>query len=396
MKKLIQYLLLFIVIISANAENIEPSSKKDRGIILKNNVTKKAITNQRIALVIGNSNYNGVLSKLSNPTNDASSMKILLEQQGFEVIYAENSSKKSMKKILKRFYTALKNAAVGMFYFSGHGIEVEGQNYLIPTDAKLEEKSDTEYEAISLNKIIKRMQNIGNQLNIVVLDACRNDPFSRAIGTGGLAKMEPIGMFVSYATGAGKVASDGKVGENGLFTKSLMKHMQQPLELREVFQQTRAEVYALSNHKQFPAIYDQTINGKFYFTTSTPAQRSSKRETKKSIKFPKKNSLKGVSTPEALYVPQLNINSTLEKSFSIRTLKSKMINGMTEVAFEIQNKTNAKKSLQYKVKWLDNEGFEVAESLSIWQPLFVEANDFKRVKTIAPMPTIHACKIYFK
>jgi len=156
-----------------------------------------------------------------------------------------------------------------MFYFSGHGIEVDGQNYLVPVDAKIEAKSDTEFEAIALNRITKRMQNMGNRLNIIVLDACRNDPFSRSIGTGGLAKVEPIGMFVSYATGAGSVASDGRAGGHGLFTESLINHMKQGLDLRDVFQQTRAEVYAKSNKKQFPAIYDQTINGRFYFTQPT-------------------------------------------------------------------------------------------------------------------------------
>jgi len=224
---------------------------------------------QRVALVIGNNNYRGVLSKLSNPINDARSIRDILKQRGFEVIYHEDTTKRGMRDSLNQFYKAIKRGGVGMFYFSGHGIEVDGQNYLIPVDAKIEAKSDTEFEAIALNRITKRMQNVGNRLNIVVLDACRNDPFSRSVGTGGLAKVEPIGMFVSYSTGAGSVASDGAVGGHGLFTESLIKHMKQGLDLRDVFQQTRAEVYAKSNEKQFPAIYDQTINGRFYFTQPT-------------------------------------------------------------------------------------------------------------------------------
>ncbi|NEW61126.1 caspase family protein [Sulfurovum sp. bin170] len=228
---------------------------------------------QRVALVIGNSDYRGVLSKLSNPINDAKSIKNILEQRGFKVIYSEDTTKKSMKSSLNQFYTAIKKGGVGMFYFSGHGIEVDGQNYLIPVDAKIEAKSDTEFEAIALNKITKRMQNIGNRLNIVVLDACRNDPFSRSIGTGGLAKVEPIGMFVSYSTGAGSVASDGRAGGHGLFTESLIKYMGQELDLRDVFQKTRKDVYTQSNKKQFPAIYDQTINGGFYFTTPTASSK---------------------------------------------------------------------------------------------------------------------------
>jgi len=240
----------------------------NRGLKIQGTANKE----QRVALVIGNNDYQGVLSKLNNPINDAKSIKNMLEKRGFKVIYVENTTKKSMRNSLNKFYAIIKKGGVGMFYFSGHGIEVDGQNYLIPVDAKIGAKSDTEFEAIALNRITKRMQNIGNRLNIVVLDACRNDPFSRSLGTGGLAKVEPIGMFVSYSTGAGSVASDGRAGGHGLFTESLIKYMGQELDLRDVFQKTRKDVYLKSNKKQFPAIYDQTINGRFYFTAPTSSK----------------------------------------------------------------------------------------------------------------------------
>lgn len=256
---------------TACASDFHTDSTQSRAVKVKTNTNQE----QRVALVIGNNDYQGVLSKLSNPVNDARAIKGMLEQRGFRVIYNENGTKRGMKKSLDEFYSSISQGGVGMFYFSGHGIEVDGQNYLIPVDAKIDAKSDTEYEAIALNRITKRMQNIGNRLNIVVLDACRNDPFSRSLGKGGLAKVEPIGMFVSYSTGAGSVASDGRAGGHGLFTESLIKYMGQPLDLRDVFQKTRKDVYVQSNQKQFPAIYDQTINGKFYFTPPT-GQSSSK------------------------------------------------------------------------------------------------------------------------
>ncbi len=256
------FLLMVLLNFTACASDFHSNSIQSRAVKVKTNTSQE----QRVALVIGNSDYQGVLSKLSNPVNDARSIKGMLEQRGFRVIYNENGTKRGMKKSLDAFYTSIAQGGVGMFYFSGHGIEVDGQNYLIPVDAKIDVKSDTEYEAIALNRITKRMQNIGNRLNIVVLDACRNDPFSRSLGKGGLAKVEPIGMFVSYSTGAGSVASDGRAGGHGLFTESLIKYMGQPLDLRDVFQKTRKDVYLQSNQKQFPAIYDQTINGRFYFT----------------------------------------------------------------------------------------------------------------------------------
>ena len=263
-------------------------------------VSSKMKNEQRVALVMGNNEYRGVLSKLRNPINDAQAIKSILESRGFEVIYQEDGTKKEMRDSLNRFYTKIKRGGVGFFYFSGHGIELDGQNYLIPIDAKLVEKSDAEFEAIALGKITKKMQNAKNRLNIVVLDACRNDPFSRSVGTGGLAKSEPIGLFVSYSTGAGSVASDGKEGGNGLFTKSLIKHMQQELDLQDVFQKTREEVYDNSNQKQFPAIYNQTIRGKFFFTLPTSSVKEL--ETPKKVNYnsystesssPKSSSRKG-------------------------------------------------------------------------------------------------------
>jgi len=232
-------------------------------------IEKEMQEEQRVALVIGNSSYQRPLSVLNNTINDARAIKNILSGRGFDVIYREDISKRDFSNVLEEFYQKLGRGGVGLLYFSGHGLESSGQNYLIPTDAKIRAKSDTEFEAIALNKITKRMQNMGNRLNIIILDACRNDPFARSVGEGGLAKAESIGLFVSYATGAGKVASDGVMGENGLFTKYLIEYMQQPLTLQKVFQKTRKSVYSASSKSQFPAIYDQTINGDFYFTLPT-------------------------------------------------------------------------------------------------------------------------------
>ncbi|NEW61542.1 caspase family protein, partial [Sulfurovum sp. bin170] len=209
---------------------------------------------QRVALIIGNNEYKGNLSKLSNPINDARAIRDILKTRGFEVMYIENTSEKAMKKSIKDFFRKIKNGGVGVFYFSGHGIEVDGENYLIPTDADIKEKSETESEAISLTKITNRMQNTNNRLNIIILDACRNSPFSRAMGSGGLSKIEPRGLFVSYSTEAGKTASDGRVGGNGLFTKHLINYMKVPgLNLTDMFKKTRESVFIESNEKQFPA-----------------------------------------------------------------------------------------------------------------------------------------------
>ena len=244
---------------------------------------KQVPTEARVALIIGNNNYQSrTLTKLNNPINDAQAIKDVLSQRDFEIIYAEDATRKIMNKKLKLFYQKLRNGAVGFLYYSGHGLEIEGENYLIPIDASIEDKDDVDNDSIAVDGILKKMQRSGNRLNIAVLDACRNDPFSKG-GSGGLAKVEPEGIFVAYATSAGKVASDGRRGTNGLFTKHLIKYMKQDgLALYDVFKKTRAGVYIESGKKQRPAIYDQVIGEEFFFTLPTKAplkDRVKKEET---------------------------------------------------------------------------------------------------------------------
>jgi uncharacterized caspase-like protein/ribosomal protein L21E len=224
---------------------------------------------QRVALIIGNSKYSSKsFSQLKNPINDARLMKQILEQRKFKVYYLENASKREFKKTIKKFANDLKRGGVGLFYFAGHGLQVNGFNYLIPTDSEIEDKSDVEFEAIALNYITTKMKDARNRLNIVILDACRNDPFSRSAG-GGLAPVSNAkGMFIAYATEAGSVASDGGDGKNGMFTKYLAQYIIKPLPIEDVFKNTRKDVYNQTDGKQSPGVYNQIL-GDFYFTIPT-------------------------------------------------------------------------------------------------------------------------------
>lgn len=255
-KRFILFTLLFSVYLFANDKVLSAFNAQE----------------QRVALVIGNGSYQEPLSILHNTINDSRALRKILQQRGFTVLYQEDVNKRTFRYLLETFYKKLQRGGVGLLYFSGHGLEVNGGNYLIPTDAKIRVKSDIEFEAIALDRITKRMQSIKNRLNIVILDACRSDPFAKAVGVGGLAESRPIGLFLSYATGAGQTASDGRVGGNGLFTHYLIQNMQKPLSLYQVFKKTQKNVYEVSRHTQFPAIYDQTVDGEFYFT---PAQQQS-------------------------------------------------------------------------------------------------------------------------
>jgi len=240
-------------------------SAKDKTI---SKVLKTTKSEQRVALVIGNNNYYKGLSSLKNPVNDASDMNKTLQSCGFDVIYATNVTEQEFKNKIKEFNDRLEKGGVGLLFFAGHGVEVNKKNYLIPTDAQLKKERDIKYEAISLDDIMMDMKESGNRLNIIILDACRANPFVVSRGEyGGLAKVTPAkGMFVSFATEAGKIAEDNKNGENGLFTKNLIKYMKKPWKLQKIFQEVRTEVYEESHEKQRPVVFDKTVNGDFYFT----------------------------------------------------------------------------------------------------------------------------------
>ncbi len=199
---------------------------------------------QRVALVIGNNTYDSKrLNKLKNPINDARAMKKKLKTLGFKVYYGENMTIKQMRKKLRYFGSALKKGGVGLFFFAGHGVESRGENYLIGKDSNLLEEDEIEDESLELSRVVNKMKHSGNRLNIILLDACRNDPFSRSSG-GGLAKINNAkGMFIAYATSPGEVASDGS-GRNGVFTQQILKHIDAPgIPIGVMFKKVKGGVY---------------------------------------------------------------------------------------------------------------------------------------------------------
>ncbi|CAA6823813.1 MAG: Unknown protein [uncultured Sulfurovum sp.] len=321
-------------------------------------VSTEMKTENRVALVIGNNAYQRPLTVLNNTINDAKAIQSILVKRGFKVIYRENVSHRAFDRALEEFYRQLGHGGVGLLYFSGHGLEFDGQNYLIPTDAKIGAKSDTKYEAIALNKITHRIQKIGNRLNIVILDACRNDPFAKAYGVGGLAKSEPIGLFVSYATGAGKVSSDGRVGGNGLFTQYLIENMKKPLGLQQVFKATRASVYNASGGSQFPAIYDQIVKGDFYFTL--PQTNSTQAQSAPTILQPL-NEIIPKYTPNFRVFSSIDIHkkNPINATITIEN-QGTWYHGMqlTKGTYTVSIRANNYKTQQYSVQINSNQSFD--------------------------------------
>ena len=243
-----------------------------RGWVVAEAVTDQKTAKQsagstsRYALVIGNSHYKN--APLKNPVNDATDMAQLLTGLGFQVtLLLDTTQKETITHIRNFTQTLTRTKGIGLFYYAGHGMQIKGKNYLIPTDANIEEEYQITYEGIDVGRVLEGMELAENRTNIVILDACRNNPFTRSFRSTnkGLAQMDaPSGTLIAYATAPGSVAAEG-YGRNGLYTKHLLKEMSTPnLPIESALKRVRANVMAETNKKQVPW-ESSSLVGEFYF-----------------------------------------------------------------------------------------------------------------------------------
>ena len=219
----------------------------------------------RVALVIGNAGYRD--SPLINPVNDARALGSALRAAGFDVIEVHDQGGVAMRRAIREFGEKLRGRDAGLFYFAGHGVQVKGRNYLVPVDADIKYEDEIEDQSVEIGLVLSKMEAAKARVNLVILDACRNNPFARSSrsGVNGLAPMEaPIGTLIAFATSPGQVASDG-VGANGLYTNYLVREMTRPgLKVEDVFKRVRASVRQASAGRQIP--WENTsLEGDFYF-----------------------------------------------------------------------------------------------------------------------------------
>lgn len=228
---------------------------------------------KRYALVIGNSQYSREIGELRNPVNDATDMAAELEKSNFDVQLLTNATYGQIRAGLLKFKEKLdagdRDKTVGLFYFAGHGLRLEEENYIVPVDAKIEYEDDIWRYCFPVQRmVLSNMEQSNTRLNIVILDACRNNPFpslTRGIGQQGLAEMQKArGSFIAYATAPGSVAIDG-IGRNGLYTQEILKAIRKPgRTIEQVFKEVRLNVLRLSEQKQ--NTWDSSnIVGEFYF-----------------------------------------------------------------------------------------------------------------------------------
>jgi hypothetical protein len=236
-------------------------------------VAVTAAAEPRTALIIGNAAYAD--APLRNPTNDADAMARALRSAGFEVTLKTDADQRGMQDAIRGFGSALKNkGGVGLFYFSGHGVQVNGENYLIPVGEDIANETDLKHRAVMATEAVDAMASAQGGLNIVVLDACRNNPIAGS-GTLGLSRIDSsANLFVSFATSPGSVALDGQ-GRNSPYTKHLADAVAAPnLTLEETFKRTLKGVYQETRGDQTPWI-SSSFFGDFVFRPTTPATPAS-------------------------------------------------------------------------------------------------------------------------
>jgi len=229
----------------------------------------------RTALVIGNNSYSS--GPLKNPVNDANDMATTLRKLGFKVTLKTNAKLETMESAIEDFGSQLKRGGVGLFYYAGHGVQVNGINYLIPIDAKINKESDVRFKAVDAGRILAEMDNANNGFNIVLLDACRDNPFAKSFRSAsrGLAIVNnsPAGTFISYSTSPGNIASDGE-GRNSPYTAALLKYIVEPgLPITEVFMKVRQKVRKESGQTPWEL---SSLEGNFYFNRGKNVNRVEK------------------------------------------------------------------------------------------------------------------------
>lgn len=228
-------------------------------------------TEVRAALVIGNADYrNGALR---NPVNDARAVAAGLEKVGFKVLLRENVNREGMHQSIAEFGKLLKPGGVGLFYYAGHGMQVKGRNFLIPVDADIQSEDDVEFRGMDANMVLSRMDAAHDRVNLLVLDACRNNPFGRNTRSAsiGLAQMDaPKGTLIAFSTAPGSLAKDG-TGANSVYTRHLVEKLALPaVPVEQVFKEVRIAVTRDTQDKQIPWESSSLI-GDFYFVPPGPA-----------------------------------------------------------------------------------------------------------------------------
>ena len=291
LKLILRFFVFFCLLISLNVFSAQ------RNLSLDNKLVKTSGASKKVALIIGNSNYKDA-ARLRNPVNDATAMSNALNKLGFEVAELTDATQKEMNRAISQFGRRLNGDTVGFFFYAGHGLQVKGKNYLVPIDALIDSEASVPTETVEIDSVLAQLAS--SSLSIVVLDACRNNPFEskvRATG-GGLAQIDaPKGSFIAFATSPGRTAADGS-GSNGVYTSELIKQISIPnLPIESVFKKVRANVAKLTGDAQIP--WESTsLVGDFYFNQDSKDTELNRQEDLQKIEQQKKQQQEAIKRLE--------------------------------------------------------------------------------------------------
>lgn len=280
MRKLLCGMMGLVLCFSLAGQGRGTVGEKARGIRVAAEDPVPVSAEKRVALIIGNGAYTG-LGPLRNPVNDARAVAAALKECNFQVQVVLDANRGQMVKAVQEFGKRLPGAAVGLFYFAGHGVQVEGVNYLMPVQPDIQTEDEVPVEALSAQLVLNKMESAKTRLNLIILDACRNNPLRRNARSGarGLSEMKlPSGSLMAFATAPGSIAMDSdKEGRNGLYTKHLLEVMKEPgLPVEQVFKKVLVGVKQESGGRQVPWV-SSSLEGDFCFKESgkhsrTPAE----------------------------------------------------------------------------------------------------------------------------
>jgi hypothetical protein len=294
-------------------------------------------SSSRNALVIGNSTYSK--NSLLNPINDAKAMEAQLSLMGFQVNLLLDTNLSTLNDEISKFALLLeRNKSIGLFYYAGHGVQLNWSNYLVPVDAQIGKTEDIQQKCYELNKMLSHLTKASNPMNIIILDACRDNPFGKSVSLSqkGLNQFDaPPGSILSYATAPGNVANDG-IGKNGLFTENLLKEMRDPdAKIEDVFKRVRLNVRLASKGTQIP--WESTsLEQDFYFNATRIDSAIIERKVLEALAPPPIKELPSQASQMATLPP-------------VRISPEPLV-AVVNLADESRKKTEEQKSKQYEVE----------------------------------------------
>lgn len=322
--------------------NCRPSGLAALGALLLALIVSPAAAEKRIALVVGNTAYQNI-ARLDNPSNDAKLMAETLSSLGFALIGGRaqlDLDKQTLDAAVQNFGRHIQGADVALFYYAGHGVQVSGSNYLVPVGANPTREADVDFQMVDVNLVLRQMRGSGTRLNMVILDACRNNPFgARGLraSDGGLAQMRaPEGTLISYATQPGSVAQDGSDGHSP-YTRALAATIRLAgLDIFQTFNQVGLTVKRQTGGAQQPWVSSSPIDGTFYFVApvATASQQAA-------VALPLSKTLRPdpdwVPIKDSVLLRELS-DRLYERNFDPEPLDSK--NGMKVAIAKFQEKSD--------------------------------------------------------